>query len=99
MAKFLLTFERITPESAAEGDVAERGVLAEGVSLREAFEHLWYAERGVEANEFPVDCPRWLTGYETHRCFDTGATANVSLHFPESVTAASRRRIYRLLTA
>jgi len=99
MAVFTLTFERITPESAEQGDVAERGVLAENVSLREAFEHLWYAERGVEASEWPVQCPRWLTGYETHHCSDTGDTANVSLHFPESVTPASRRRIYRLLAS
>jgi len=99
MAVFTLTFERITPESAEQGDVAERGVLAEGVSLREAFEHLWYAEGGVEASEWPVQCPRWLTGYETHHCSDTGAIGNVSMHFPESVTAASRRRIYRLLTS
>lgn len=99
MVVFTLTFERITPESAEQGDVAERGVLAENVSLREAFEHLWYAERGVEASEWPVQCPRWLTGYETHRCSDTGAIGNVSMHFPESVTAASRRRIYRLLTS
>lgn len=99
MAVFLLTFERITPESAAQGDVAERGVLAEGVSLRDAVEALWYAERGVEASEWPVRCPRWLTGYETHYCSDTGDTANVSMHFPESVTGASRRRIYRFLTS
>ena len=38
MTTFLLTFERITPESAALGDVAESGVLYEGLSLREEFE-------------------------------------------------------------
>ena len=39
MTLFTLTFERITPESAALGDVAEHGVLYEGITLREALEH------------------------------------------------------------
>ena len=46
MTTFLLTFERITPESAALGDAAERGVLYEAITLREALEHGYRLVRG-----------------------------------------------------
>ena len=98
MTTFLLTFETITPESAALGDVAEHGVLYEAITLREALEQFEGAET-VEANEFPVRSPRWVTGYGTHEDYLSGEVGNISLHFPEHLTPSTRRRIVRLLEA
>ena len=98
MTTFLLTFETITPESAALGDVAESGVLYEGISLREAINEMDGAET-IEANEYPVQSPRWVTGYGTHEDYLSGEVGNISLHFPEHLTPSTRRRIVRLLEA
>ncbi len=97
MTTFLLTFERITPESAADGDVAEDGVLWEGISLREGIDELRNAEC-IEANEYPLESPRWVTAYGPQDIF-TGDRMNISLHFPEHLTPSTRRRIVRLLEA
>lgn len=93
---FTLTFETITPESAEQGDAAERGVLYEAISLREAVDALASADH-VEANEWPVRCPRWVTGYTTREDYRTGERENISLHFPDHLTPATRCRIVRLL--
>jgi hypothetical protein len=98
MTTFLLTFETITPESAEQGDVAEHGVLYEAITLREALEQLEGAET-IEANEYPLQCPRWVTGYGTHEDYLSGEVGNISLHFPEHLTPSTRRRIVRLLEA
>ena len=98
MTTFLLTFETITPESAALGDVAESGVLYEGISLREAINEMEGAET-VEANEYPLHSPRWVTGYGTHEDYLSGEVGNISLHFPEHLTPSTRRRIVRLIEA
>ena len=98
MTTFLLTFERITPESAAQGDVAESGVLYEGITLREALEQLEGAET-IEANEYPLQSPRWVTGYGTHQDTRPADLANTSLHVPEHLTPSTRRRLARLQEA
>lgn len=98
MTTFLLTFERITPESAALGDVAESGVLYEGISLREAIDEMDGAET-IEANEYPLHSPRWVTAYGTHEDYLSGEVGNISLHFPEHLTPSTRRRIVRLIEA
>ena len=98
MSAFLLTFERITPESAAEGDVAEHGVLFESISLREAIDHMEGAEC-IEANEYPLQGARWVTAFGTHEDYLSGEVGNLSLHFPEHLTPSTRRRIVRLLGA
>jgi hypothetical protein len=97
-----VTFETITPESAEDGEAAARGWLAEGVPLREALEAFdgWGCEGGVEASDWPFDDPRWITAYDTDRgrsYWEQGETTNHSLHFPEGVTPASKRRIFRLV--
>ena len=98
MTTFLLTFETVTPESAALGDVAEHGVLYEAITLREALEQFEGAEI-IEANEYPVQSSRWVTGYGTHEDYLSGEVGNISLHFPEHLTPSTRRRIVRLLEA
>ncbi len=94
---FNVTFETITPESAEHGDTETAGFLVENVSLREAIEELGYGGNGCEANEWPVVDPRWITMYRTSEDYGTGETENRSLHFPDTMTPASKRRVCRLL--
>lgn len=95
MPKFNVTYEIVTPESAAEGDAEERGFISEDVSLREAVRDL--GGTAYEANEWPVTSPRWFTNSEYNEDYKTGGRESRSLHIPETVTTASRLRIARLL--
>jgi hypothetical protein len=95
---FSITYEKITPESAEEGEAAERGFLYEGISFREAMDALrWSWGAYVEADSYPVKNPRWFTFYKTDEDFRTGEVTNLSLHLPESLTSATRARIARLI--
>ena len=71
MPTFSVTFETITPESAEHGDFKATGFISEGVGLREAIDDLGYGNGGVEANEYPVVCPRWITAYTTNVDYGT----------------------------
>jgi hypothetical protein len=95
--RFNVTFETITPESAEHGDTATAGFIAEGVTLREAIEAVGWGNGGCVADECPVTDPRSLTMYRVCEDYATAEIENRSLHFPESVTAASRVRIARML--
>lgn len=99
---FNVTYSIVTPESAEYGDYDETGFIAKGVCLREAA-RLVYETRtsrcdgvsSIEASEWPVINPRWIdvcNGVE----YETGAYESRSLHFPESMTPASKRRVCRL---
>lgn len=102
---FNVTYEIVTPESAEDGDVEERGFIVKGVSLREAITEVHNTRTsrvdGVEAIEtdcWPMIDPRWVTvinGME----FETGACESRSLHMPGDLTSATRRRIARLVGA
>lgn len=95
--RFAVTFDRVTDESAARGDTAEAGFISRGSTLREAVEAFRDVRRAngyVEANEYPVADPRWLTAFGEHV---EGLSETRSLHFPATVTPASRRRLARLL--
>jgi len=103
MATFSVTYDIVTPESAEHGDVAELGFISENVSLREAIAltletRTPYVDgvEAVEASEYPFTRPRWVT-ITNGREFYTGACESRSLHFPESITPASRKRIARFL--
>ena len=103
MALFNVTYEIVTPESAEHGDADERGFIVEGVSFREAVEEVQLTRtchvggiESVEASDSRIKSARWFTiinGME----FYTGACESRSLHIPEHITAASRRRIARVL--
>lgn len=102
MPTFNVTYEVYTEESVENGDSAESGFIGKDLSLRDAIRHVGGTRTNrvdganVEANEWPCIAPRWITvnnGME----FDTGEYESRSLHIPESVTPASRRRIARLL--
>ena len=92
-----VTFETITPESAENGDTASNGFVSENVTLRQAITDLGYGGDGIEANEYPVTDPRWITAYRVNENYQTMETENRSLHFPDNMTPASKRRICRLL--
>lgn len=96
MITFTVSYEVITPASAAHGDVEDSGILYPSVTLREALDEMSGAEY-FQANEYPVTCPRWVTGYGTHEDYLSGETGNLSLHFPEHLTPSTRRRIVRLI--
>jgi len=103
MAKFNVTYEIVTPESAENSEADEIGFIAEGVSFREAVEEVQLTRTcdvdgimGIEASDSRIEAARWFTIYNGAE-FETGARESLSLHVPDHVTAASRRRIARIL--
>lgn len=104
-ALFNVTYEIVTPESAAEGDAEERGFIACGCRLREALQDLHATRTSqvsgvecVECDSLPCESPRWVTvtnGME----YLTGAQESRSLHIPDNISSAIARRIARLAGA
>lgn len=103
--KFSVTFERWDEAALNAGDTDQRGVVIEEVSLCEAIQYgLEFGRHpysaNCEANNSNPDNVRWLTFYDwnhgTAENFETGIEEQRSLHIPDHVTAASRRRIARL---
>lgn len=96
---FSVSFETVTPESAETGDAAERGMIADGLTLRDA---LQLCQQGAcEPNSTPLrpgGRVRWITFHEFGSDWRTGATESRSLHIPPSVTAATSQRIARLVS-
>lgn len=100
MNSFNVTFEIITPESAENGEAESMGFEHENCSLREAWDCVrWGCEGGVEANEWPMQSPRWVTFYNVETDFRTGAVKSLSVHFPRNITPASAIRLARLFGA
>lgn len=96
--RFSVTFETVTPESAEHGDTADAGFVVQGVGLRAALDEFGYwADGGIEASCSDIEDARWLTAYRTREDFATGEVENRSIHFPDAMTGASRRRLARLL--
>jgi len=102
MNYFDVTFERVTPESAEHGEADSNGYAVENATLREALDLIGDGHY-CEVDSWPCDRPRWLTFYNTNDgtidYFETGATENLSLHIPGTVTRASARRIAKLCGA
>lgn len=102
---FSVTYEIVTPESAEQGDADDLGWIVQGVSLRDAVDavHATRTNRvdgvtSIECDSYPATWPRWITvtnGME----FETGANESRSLHLPQHLTGATRRRIARLIGA
>lgn len=103
MILFSVTFEIVTPESAEQGDYDESGFICEGSRLRDAIDDVRSTRTnqvdGVECIEMSasnIAVADWISirnGME----FETGAWESRSLHIPNNVTTASRRRIARLI--
>jgi hypothetical protein len=105
---FSVTFERWDDAAAEAGDTNDHGFVIENVSLsdamRDGLEYLKPEWSGFcEANEYPVRAPQWLTwpnwNENTREWYETSIIESRSLHIPEGVTSASRRRIARLFAA
>jgi hypothetical protein len=102
---FSVTFERWSHDDIDIGDTDDRGFIIENVSLRDAMQlGLEYNEPSCsgfcEPSDSRVQNARWLSFHEwnhyTRENLETGITENRSLHFPQSLTESSRRRICRL---
>ena len=102
---FNVTYEIVTEASAAEGDVDERGFISEGVRLRDAIADVQATRTNqvdgvecVECSDSNPDDARWVTVYNGME-YVTGAHESRSLHLPDNLTSATRRRIARLVGA
>lgn len=91
---FNVTYEIVTPESAEAGDAAKRGFVAENVSLRDA---IWETGRNRFCRGSFTNCGRWLTCSDDVD-YPTGAVRTFGIHPPNTITAASYKRIVQLLT-
>jgi len=103
MRKFNVTFEIVTPESAEYGEAESRGFIGRDMALRDAVAAFHETRTSqvdgvtaIEPNDSRIDSARWTTiinGME----YLTGACESRSIHLPESLTGATRRRLCRLL--
>lgn len=107
MNGFSVTFERYFPHDEHEDvcDADERGFVVENVSLRDALrDGLEYRDASCagycEADSYPPHDVRWLTFDRWNDCtreqIERGISESRSLHIPDQVTEASRRRICRM---
>jgi len=100
---FLVTYDFVTGESAEDGDIAESGYILESCSLADAVTAVKSTDSTtidgytVHANESNGRI-QWVV---VHNGMDwiTGESETRYLHIPATVTAASSRRIARLLGA
>jgi hypothetical protein len=91
---FRVTFDTVTPESAENGESAAAGYVEESpVSLRDAISacRMW-GPGGFE------DSGRWFSPIDDHTDYQTGESTRYALHPPTNITAASYRRLARVLT-
>jgi len=105
MGTFTVTYDIVTPESAEDGDAAERGLIVEAASLHDAVAALFETRTSlvdgvecIETDEWPMREPRWVQ-VTNGREFETGASETRALHMPDSLTRSTRVRIARLLGA
>ena len=102
-ASFTVTYEIIPPdhqECCTHG--TDHGFIGQDLRLRDAIDDLLTTRTSrvggiecIEADEWPVDAPRWITvtnGME----FETGCHEQRSLHLPDALTPSTKRRIARL---
>jgi hypothetical protein len=89
----------VSPESASNGDYESQYYEVESAPLRDCLEILFQTRtsqvdsvRVIEANDSDPESVRWLTVFNGIE-FETGAMEQRSLHYPESLTPASRARL------
>jgi len=101
--RFNVTYDIVTQESAEHGDFDEIGFISQNVTLRGAISDVFATRTNqvegcecVEPSDSRTGNARWITvtnGTE----YETGACESRALHFPESLSSATRRRIARLM--
>jgi len=103
MGKFTVTYEVVTPESAADGEASESGFADTGgwkyqepasLTLKEC---LTIAQGGFEASQSAIGRGTWFTTVDADFDYATGAATTYSIHPPRNCTLASLRRIARVL--
>jgi hypothetical protein len=101
MAKFRVTFETITEESAANGDADSRGYASSGgwqhndpadLSLKDAIRACGHWSGGGFE-----DSGHWFSTMDADINYQTGEDTYYSIHPPRNITAASYRRVKRIL--
>ena len=99
---FDVAYEIVTDESAEHGEAETHGLIGT-FSLRVAISELFATRTchvggivAIETSDSDIGQARWISVYNA-REFLTGAQESRSLHFPETLTASSRRRLVRLL--
>jgi hypothetical protein len=101
-ARFIITHEIVTPESAEYGDAEERGELDSDLSLRDALRIVTATRTrhvgGIECIHAEFHRGAHVT-VDNSMEFLTGACESRTLHIPYTVTKASQRRIARLVGA
>src|SRR3954470_17832014 len=102
---FSVTYEIMTEESASNGEAEETGFVVQDVCLRDALEAVHETRTSacdgvtsIQPSSSDVADARWIT-IDNGMEFETGARESRSIHFPESLTGATRCRIARLLGA
>lgn len=97
--RFCVTYDVITPESAEDGDSADRGFASPGgwrhddralMTLREAL--------SVAGGPFE-DSGSWWSTIDADTDYRTGEDTFYAIHPPQNVTRASYARVSRLLGA
>jgi len=103
--QFHVTYEIVTPESAEEGDVAERG-YAHSNGGRDSLEcvenvddYAMDLRSALRICSPAFDCGRWFDEEPWTLNYKTGEQIRHSLHPPRSVTPSSYQRIKRLIGA
>lgn len=86
---FNITYDRITPESAVDGEAAESGFHREDVTLRDVV-----SEFGRRCCE---DSGQWFSTIDPDRDYSDGSETYYAIHPPRSITPASYRRVRRIL--
>lgn len=84
--KFSVTYDIVTHESAARGDIAESGFVLRNVRLADALRECSPGQ----------DSGRWFTEYDARQDYRTGAHETRALHPPRGITRASYSRLARL---
>jgi hypothetical protein len=105
MAQFSITYDIVTEESAEHGDYVDYGFIDTNLTLRDAIKLVFQTRTNavdgvtsIECDSCPAVNPRWVTvtnGME----FETGDYESRSLHMPDSLSPATRRRIAKLMGA
>lgn len=102
---FSVSYEITTYESAENGEADERGVIDEGLTLRDAITEVHRTRanlvghvEAIQSNAWPANRVRWITVHNSAE-YETGARESRTLHIPDTITPASSRRIARLVGA
>jgi len=108
MAKFRVTYEIVTPESAEHGEADETGFVTPGGWHTDTETALNYSgedysmtlREALDLASPDYDCGRWFGESSEERCdYATGAVETREIHPPQNITQASYRRIKRLIGA